>query len=68
MDVGLANGASQRLLIRIDHISVEVAVNQLGTSTDSDYWKATPGNAGHALNILLYWAKMHPNYVFEGTT
>lgn len=47
---------------------LEVAVNQLGTSTDSDYWKATPGNAGHALNILLYWAKMHPNYVFEGTT
>ena len=24
---------------------LEVAVNQLGTSTDSDYWKATPGTS-----------------------
>lgn len=25
------------------------------------YWKATPGNAGHALNILLNWALQCPN-------
>lgn len=47
---------------------LEVAVKQLGTSTDPDYWKATAGNAGHALNVLLSWAKMHPDCVFEGTT
>lgn len=45
---------------------LESAIKQLGTSTDTDYWKATPGNAGHALNILLYWAKMHPDCVFDG--
>lgn len=25
------------------------------------YWKSTPGNAGHVLNILLSWAKQCPN-------
>ena len=27
----------------------------------SDYWAPTAGNAGHALNILLGWAKENPN-------
>ena len=26
-----------------------------------DYWAPTPGNAGHALNILLRWAMEYPN-------
>ena len=30
-----------------------------------DYWAPTPGNAGHALNILLKWAKQHPQARFE---
>ncbi len=30
------------------------------------YWCPTPGNAGHALAILLEWAKQHPDAVFEG--
>ena len=25
-----------------------------------DYWAPTPGNAGYALNILLGWAREHP--------
>ena len=33
------------------------AVKTLGTEQDSDYWKATPGNAGHALNILAGWCR-----------
>lgn len=30
------------------------------------YWAPTPGNAGYALNILLQWAKQHPEAVFGG--
>lgn len=37
------------------------AVEILGTTQDADYWKPTPGNAGYALNILLQWAKVHPD-------
>jgi len=45
---------------------LESAVKALGTETSNDYWEATPGNAGHALNILLTWAKANPDAVFEG--
>ncbi len=31
-----------------------------------DYWAPTPGNAGYALNILLEWAREHPEAVFDG--
>ena len=45
---------------------LEKAVEELGTRRNADYWADTPGNAGHALNILLGWAKQHPTAVFEG--
>lgn len=48
--------------------NLEIAIKQLGTDIDPDYWKATAGNAGHALSVLLCWAKMHSDCVFEGTT
>jgi hypothetical protein len=38
---------------------LEAAVDKLGASRDSDYWKATPGNAGYALSVLLGWARQH---------
>jgi len=41
------------------------AVKKLGTRQYKDYWADTPGNAGYALNILLGWAKQHPDAVFE---
>lgn len=44
---------------------LERAVRLLGTTQDFDYWKPTPGNCGHALNILLGWARLHPNAVWE---
>ena len=31
----------------------------------ADYWAPTPGNAGHALSILLGWAKQHPDGIFK---
>lgn len=42
------------------------SVKELGKSlkvlyNTGGYWKATPGNAGHALNILLNWAIQCPN-------
>ena len=30
------------------------------------YWKPTDGNAGYALSILLSWAQLHPQGVWEG--
>lgn len=44
---------------------MEEAVKELGTERDSDYWKATPGNAGYAVSILLGWARQHPKAVFS---
>lgn len=39
---------------------LEAAVKILGTHKNENYWLDTPGNAGYALNILLGWAKQHP--------
>lgn len=44
---------------------LQQAVRALGTETDPDYWKATPGNAGYALALLLWWAVLHPDAVFR---
>jgi hypothetical protein len=32
---------------------------------DDNYWKATPGNAAHALAILAHWAACQPKGVWE---
>lgn len=45
---------------------LETAISILGTDKDDDYWKATAGNAGHALKILLGWARNNPECHFEG--
>ena len=45
---------------------LEKAIAVLGTVRHADYWKPTPGNAGHALTVLLMWARLHPNAVFGG--
>lgn len=39
---------------------LEVAVQKLGTERSGDYWESTAGNTGHAIAILLAWAKEHP--------
>ena len=45
-------------------ILLEYLVDKLGTERAEDYWEATPGNAGYAINILLSWAKQHPEATF----
>ncbi len=40
-------------------------VNEFGTERDNDYWASTKGNVGYALNILLGWAKQHPEAVWR---
>ncbi len=45
---------------------LEKAVQILGIERCDDYWRATPGNSGYILNILLGWAKLHPEAVWEG--
>jgi hypothetical protein len=45
---------------------LEKAVQILGTERCTDYWRATPGNSGYILYILLGWAKLHPEAVWEG--
>jgi hypothetical protein len=44
---------------------LEAAVMELGVMSSPDYWEPTPGNAGHALSVLLAWAHQHPLAVFE---
>lgn len=44
---------------------LERMVAALGTHQYRDYWAPTPGNAGHALNILLGWAREHPDARWE---
>lgn len=44
---------------------LEQAITALGTQRDPDYWKDTPGNAGHLLSVLLSWARQHPNAIFH---
>jgi hypothetical protein len=46
-------------------LPLEYAIALLGTERAEDYWKATPGNAGYALSILLGWAREHPEATFE---
>jgi hypothetical protein len=41
------------------------AIAALGTDRYDDYWAPTPGNAGHALSILVTWAEQHPDGIFE---
>ena len=43
----------------------ESAIRHLGVEQDRNYYKATPGNAGYALSILLSWAKEHPNGIWK---
>jgi len=45
---------------------LEKAIKVLGTETNDDYWKATPGNAGAALKGLLGFAKTRPDGIFNG--
>lgn len=45
---------------------LEKAVGMLGTERYSDYWAPTPGNAGHALSVLLSWARQHPDAIWQG--
>lgn len=39
---------------------LQEAVARLGTVRVPDYWDPTPGNVGHACNLLLSWARLHP--------
>lgn len=45
--------------------AIERAVYALGVERDGDYWKPTAGNAGYALAILLRWARVNPDAVFD---
>lgn len=42
-------------------------VRRLGTECSHDYWAARPGNTGYAANILLGWAALYPEYIWEVT-
>ncbi len=44
---------------------LEAAYEDLGDRPYRDYWAPTPGNAGHAIGILLKWARQHPTAVWR---
>jgi len=62
--VGLSEALDGRRAGEIIH-ALEHAVAYLGTERDEDYWKATKGNAGYALSILLPWARQHPTALMK---
>ena len=37
------------------------ARNMLTDNPSNNYWEKTPGNAGHALSVLISWVKQHPS-------
>ena len=45
--------------------ALELGVLVLGDCKHTDYWAPTKGNAGHALSILLKWAKQNPKATWE---
>lgn len=45
---------------------LEAAIVQLADDVDSDYWKATEGNAKRALLQLVALAKLRPDGVWDG--
>ena len=45
---------------------LESAASQLGDDVDSDYWKATEGNAKRALLQLIALARLRPDGVWAG--
>nr|DAE13757.1 MAG TPA: hypothetical protein [Siphoviridae sp. ctQqU1] len=51
----------------IKQFSAGKAISALGDDVDdSDYWRATEGNAKRALCGLLAFAKMRPDGVWDG--
>jgi hypothetical protein len=45
---------------------LEKAISKLGNDTDTDYWKATEGNAKVALLKLVALAKLRPDGIWDG--
>lgn len=45
---------------------LNAAINQLGTNSDPDYWKATEGNARAALENLRLLASACPDAIWGG--
>ena len=44
---------------------LEKAVFKFGTVRTKDYWEPSPGNVGYACNILLGWARLYPDAIWE---
>lgn len=40
-------------------------VERFGVERDANYWIPTEGNVGYMANILLGWARLHPNAKWE---
>jgi hypothetical protein len=68
-DEGLTNGRISWLYGKTGAETIEMLKNGvaiLGTKRDDNYWNATAGNAGAALERLLSFAEAHPDGVWEG--
>ena len=57
---------AQRTIPRLEK-AVEKLSGWIGDGVyEKDYWAPTFGNARHALEVLLDWAKQNPDGVWEG--
>jgi len=46
-------------------VELRKRVSELGIVRDPSYWNSTEGNVGYALSILLKWAEIHPNAIWD---
>ena len=44
---------------------LELKKQALGEARSDDYWNPTKGNVAYNLDLLLSWAKLHPDGVFR---
>lgn len=44
---------------------LEEVVGKLGNHRHEDYWAPTPGNAGHAMDVILEWCKLNPDAIVK---
>ena len=44
---------------------MQTVLDKLGDAPSDNYWESSAGNAGHALGILISWARQHPTAVWR---
>jgi hypothetical protein len=58
--------SAEETIPRLEKAIARLDWGMAGGVYEQDYWAPTFGNARHALEILLNWAKQNPDGIWEG--